>query len=320
MRIAIVKLSALGDIIHAMIILQYIHQNIKNAHIDWFVEEQFSSVLEHNPHIENIYTLKLKNNKLHLFSEYQKLKAFVNQHPYDIIIDMQGLIKSAIVSRLIGHNVVGFDKHSLRESQAAFLYTNKVTISYETNVIIRNLTLASQALGFKMPDILQKESFLFSSTTPTIKPRLLIIVGSSWESKIYPKEHFIEIIKALNVETYISWGNTKEKEAALFICQNTYAKILPKLSLDALKGIIANSDLIIGADSGPTHMAWAQNRASITIFGPTPSCRNSVQTPINRTVDCKKTIDAKALNREDFCIKKINPKEIINIAKELLSC
>jgi len=320
MRIAIVKLSALGDIVHAMVVLQYIKKYDKHIIIDWFVEERFSGILKHNPHIENIYTLKLKNNKLHLLEEYQKLKAFVNQHPYDVIIDMQGLIKSAIVSRLIGHNVVGFDKHSLRESLAAFLYAKKVTIAYEENVIMRNMTLASQALGFKMTDILQKESFLFSSTTPKIKPRVLIVVGSSWESKIYPKEHFVSVINALNVETYLSWGNEKEKDASLFICQNTHAKVLPKLSLDALKGIIANSDLIIGADSGPTHMAWAQNRASITIFGPTPSRRNSVQTPINKTVDCKKTIHARALNREDFCIKNINPEEIINIAKELLSC
>ncbi|WP_331775637.1 lipopolysaccharide heptosyltransferase I [Sulfurospirillum sp. 1612] len=320
MRIAIVKLSALGDIIHAMIILQYIHKNLENAHIDWFVEERFGDVLRYNPHIENIYTLRLKNNKLHLFEEYQKLKKFVKQHPYDLIIDMQGLIKSAIVARLIGRNVIGFDKHSLRESLAAFLYTKKITIAYEENVIFRNMTLVSQALSFKMPDILQKESFLFASSTSKIKPRLLIVVGSSWESKIYPKEHFIKIINALNVRTYISWGNEKERDTASFICHHTPATLLPRLSLDELKAVVSNSDLTIGADSGPTHMAWAQNRASITIFGPTPSRRNTLQTPINKTVDCKKTIHARALNKEDFCIKNIDPEEIITLAKELLAC
>ena len=317
MHIGIVKLSALGDIVHAMIVLQYIKENIPKATIDWFVEEKFAGVLENNPHISTIHKLKLKNNKLGFFKEYKKLKKLKT---YDLIIDLQGLIKSAIVSRILSKNVIGFDENSLREPFAAKFYNKSFAISYETNVFMRNITLACKALKLEVPDIKNKKPFLYTKNKSDFYPILLIIVGSSWESKVYPKEHFVSTIKALQVETFISWGNEKEKEDANFICENTSAKLLPQLSLDELKSVIINSSLVIGADSGPTHMAWALNIPSITIFGPTPPKRNTLETDINKTISCGKNIDASNLNKNDFCIKNIDPEMIVTLSKELLAC
>ncbi len=317
MRIGIVKLSALGDIVHAMVVLQYIKNNLPDATIDWFVEERFYELLENNPHINTIHKVKLKNNKLGFLKEYKKLKKLKN---YDLVIDLQGLMKSAIVSKILSKNVIGFDKNSLREPLAAKFYTKSFAIPYETNVIVRNLTLISKALKLNMPDLQSKEAFLYSNSKLEFKPTLLIVVGSSWESKVYPKEKFVEIINALHVEAFVVWGSQSEKLNAQFICTQTNAKILPKLNLDELKNVISNSSLVIGADSGPTHMAWALNRPSITIFGPTPSQRNTLATSINLTIDCEKNIDANALDKNDFCIKNIASKKIATLAKELLKC
>ncbi len=317
MKIAIVKLSALGDIVHAMIVLQYIKNYNSNITIDWFVEDRFSGILENNSHINCIYGLKIKDNKIGLYKEYLKLKKLDS---YDLVIDLQGLIKSALVSRILGKNVAGFDRNSLRERLASAFYTKTFSIPYEENVIKRNMLLVCKTLGFDMPNIQHKEHFLFANNNLDFKQTLLIIVGSSWKSKIYPKEHFIEVINSLQVSTAVSWGDKLEKEDAKFICEKTDAKLLPKLTLDKLKSVISNSDLVIGADSGPTHMAWALNRPSITIFGPTPSDRNTFTTDINLTIDCKKYIDAKSLDRDDFCIKDIKPRDIVTLARELLKC
>jgi heptosyltransferase-1 len=312
LRIAIVKLSALGDIVHAMLVLQY----IKNHQIDWIVEEQFAEVLKNNPNINNIITIKLKDNKKNIFKEYKKLKSIPK---YDLAIDLQGLIKSSIVSKIVAKKTIGFSKNSLREPIASLLYNQSFDIPYEKNVIERNLELVCKALSIEIPNIKDKNPFLFFKSNLDIKPTLLIIVGSSWESKVYPKEKFVEVINALHVETFLSWGNTQELENANWISSKTHAKVLDKLNLDELKCIISNSKLVIGADSGPTHMAWALGIASITLFGPTPSYRNTIQTNKNKVLDCKKQVDAKRLNKNDFCIKNIAPSEIINIAKELLS-
>jgi len=329
-KIAIVKLSALGDIVHAMVVLQFIKQAMPKSGIDWIVEECFSEVLEYNKDIDNIHVVnlkKVKKNKLKFFEELKSLKTY-EQNSYDIVIDMQGLLKSSIVSKILGPNV-GFDKNSIREKIASVFYTKSYFVPYEENVITRNLTLTSLALNFefKNENLEKKKPFLFfikddelktASYFQKDKKNIIYILGSSWESKIYPKEKFVEIINALDGNHLLVWGSESEEGYAKYISKNTAAKVLPKMNFNELKALIAKADLVIGGDSGPTHFAWAMNRASITIFGPTPSSRNILQTPINRKIDCRKKIDALNLNKKDFCIREISPLDIVSLAEGLL--
>jgi len=128
MKIAIVKLSSLGDIVHSMSVLQLIKKRLPNSEIDWFVDKKFSLLLENNLHINRIYELEIKDNlsKLRFFDLFKCLKALKSIRKYDVVIDMQGLLKSAIVSRLINSNkIVGFDRKSIKESFASFFYHKK---------------------------------------------------------------------------------------------------------------------------------------------------------------------------------------------------
>ena len=126
-KIAIIKLSAMGDIIHSMVALQFIKIKYPKIEIDWFVEEAFSKVLENNPNIRNIIKLNLKSikkSKKEIFTQLNLVKSFKKEN-YDLIIDAQGLIKSAIVARLLGKNRVGFCKNSTREGVASFFIIKK---------------------------------------------------------------------------------------------------------------------------------------------------------------------------------------------------
>ncbi len=116
MKIAIVKLSALGDIIHAMVALQFIKKKYPDCQIDWVVEEGFKGILTNNPDINTIHTVNIKkakkNKSLKLL--LQELKKLRKLPKYDVVIDTQGLIKSAIVSRVIpSDKTFGFDKKLL---------------------------------------------------------------------------------------------------------------------------------------------------------------------------------------------------------------
>jgi len=330
MKIAIVKLSALGDIVHAMVVLQFIKKEIPNCQIDWIVEECFAAVLEHNPNIHTILPVNLKaikKDKFKLFSELKKLKKYANNN-YDLVIDMQGLLKSAIVSKILGVNS-GFDKNSIREKIASTLYKKSFFVPYDRNVIVRNTNLIESSLNFRITkeQIKEKESFLFFTKEDEEKTKrflshkkrnIIYILGSSWESKIYPKEKFVEIVKQFNENHLLVWGNNKEEEYANYIEMQTGAVKLPKLNLNELKALISKADFVIGGDSGPTHMAWALNRPSITIFGPTPSCRNTFITNVNNVIDCGNEIDAMNLDKKDYCIREISSKAITNIVKKLL--
>lgn len=329
-RIAIIKLSAMGDIIHAMVALQYIKRQYPNLQIDWFVESAFAGVLENNPDINEIIKLDLKSikkDKKKIINQIKLIKKYKN-NSYDLVIDAQGLIKSAIVSFFLGKNRVGFSKNSTREKLASFFYTKKVDIAYDKNAIERNVKVLSQALNFEITkdDILNKKVFLFYKNENEViyeylskdKKNVLFVIGASWPSKMYSKEKFAKIINNLDENCLITWGNEAEKDIADFIANISKAKVLPKLDLNSLKAIMSKVDLVIGNDTGPTHMAWALNIPSITLFGNTPGYRNTYITNTNKIIESKSIVNPFKLDKNDFSIKEIDENEIINTAKGLL--
>ncbi|MFY4842522.1 lipopolysaccharide heptosyltransferase I [Aliarcobacter butzleri] len=329
-RIAIIKLSAMGDIIHAMVALQYIKRKYPNLQIDWFVESTFAPILENNPDINQIIKLDLKSikkDKKEIINQIKLIKKY-EKNSYDLVIDAQGLIKSAIVSFFLGKSRVGFSKNSTREKLASFFYTKKVDIAYDKNAIERNVKVLSQALNFEITkdDILNKKPFLFYKNESEViyeylskdKKNVLFVIGASWPSKMYSKEKFAKIINNLDENCLITWGNEAEKDIADFIANISKAKVLPKLDLNSLKAIMSKVDLVIGNDTGPTHMAWALNIPSITLFGNTPGYRNTYITNINKIIESKSIVNPFKLDRNDFSIKEIDENEIINTAKGLL--
>ncbi|MBA5248709.1 MAG: lipopolysaccharide heptosyltransferase I [Gammaproteobacteria bacterium] len=330
MRIAIVKLSALGDIIHAMVVLQFIKQHLPNATIDWVVEEDFKDILSGNPDIDKIHTVNIKKAKknqsfgllLQTFRRLKKLKK------YDIVIDMQGLIKSAIIARIVpSDRTFGFDKNSLREAFAAYFYTDTCFINYAENVIERNVFIVSSALALSVTrdDILNKQVFLHSDRGVEMqflqnnKPNIAFVPGASFASKIYPVEKFGQLALALDANITLVWGSEKEKIMAEKIRQIApNGTLINPLSLGELKTFIGQMNLVIGGDTGPTHMAWALNIPSITLFGSTPGYRNTYATKINRIIESHSRVDANKINKNDDSIQSIKVGEIVNMAKKLL--
>jgi len=325
MKIAIIKLSSLGDIVHSMVVLQFIKKHYPESVIDWVVEKRFKGILENNPHINQIHTVNLnkvkrvKSIKL-LLTELVKIRRFGK---YDVVIDLQGLIKSAIITKFISsRKTVGFDKNSIRERLASYFYNQKVVIGYDKNTIERYVKLISEALRIKIikDDIINKELYLFSKSKLLISqtPYIVFIVGSTWPSRNYPKESFVEVADTLIKSCFVVWGNEQEKEKAEWISsESNYVQVMPKLSLDDLKHVIGHASLLIGNDTGPSHMAWALNIPSIILFGPTPVER-SFQTPINKVLQSSSKVDHFKLDKNDFSIKEIKTSNIIKIANDLL--
>ena len=329
MKICIVKLSAMGDIIHAMVALQFIKKEFPKCQIDWIVENAFKGVLEHNPHIDNILPVNLKSikkNKLEIFNQIKLLNQYAKNN-YDVVIDAQGLLKSAIVSKIVGGRTVGsfisgFDKDSIREGMASWFYDKQVYIPYDKNVIDRNIKVICKSLDIKVSknQLLEKERFLFSNKEDnSLKNEILFVVGASKPNKVYPKEKFLELAQRLDKKVLVVWGNEEEHEVANWLGENSeLIKVAAKGNLDDLKNNIMNSKLVIGGDTGPTHMSWALNIPSITIFGNTPEYRNTYITSINRVIKSDSFVDPLKLDKNDFSIKNIKASDIVVIAKELL--
>ena len=365
-----------------MVALQYIKAHSPAIQIDWIVEQCFAEVLKHNPDIDNVLTVNLKalkTDKTGLFAQFQKIRGYASNN-YDLVIDAQGLIKSAVTAKLLspwrvcmpqagreparqspwrvcmpqdcreqarqspwrlcmqqagreparrGTRIAGFDAGSIREKAASWFYDIKVACAYDANTIDRNALILSSPLGINITteQILGKKPFLFfNREDPQIydflaKDRLniVLVIGSTWDSRNYPAAKFVKIAAALQQNCLVIWGNEQEKAVADWMAtQSNLIKVMPKLDLNSLKALIAKADLLIGNDTGPTHMAWALNRPSITIFGPTPVSR-VYQTNINKVVKSASVVNPYKLNKQDYSIKDIDEREIIGQAKFLLA-
>lgn len=334
MKIAIVRLSALGDIIVSAVFLAAIKERFTNAQIEWFVDERFGAILEHSPYIDKLHPIALKSilttfNPLKIFKLFKSLRAY----EYDIVIDMQGLIKSALITQMLkAPKKVGFDCTSAREGLSAFFYSQKVSIAYNEPVLKRNFTLLSHALNLPKKEIsegLSSRSKVFSyQDSPKIdalnlnknKPKILFVLETSKINKTYPIERFKELALALeNFQICLLWHASEDKATALYgaLKNQRDVLLLPKLTLNEVKALLFKMDLIIGGDTGITHLAWALQKPSITLYGNTPMERFKLESPINVSLTGNSNAN---YHKKDFSIQNIDPKKIkecvLNILKE----
>lgn len=291
--------------------------------------------------MNEVVALPLKDKKF--------LKSFgilrQKQGQFDIIIDLQGLLKSALVSRSLGKNIFGFDRFSTKEGLASIFYTHKYSCNYDKNIILRNLELCSFALNFSFDEkeILAKEPcFLKKSRIPSDESRIsnknsripndktripdknsripdkkiLIAPFASESSKCYA--HFASVIKGAKefAQCFLVAGNKPERKKATKLASSG-ATLLAPLDLAQILEFMDTCDLIIGNDSGIAHLAWAQNYATITLFGNRSGARNAFATPKNLIIQAtpKHEIDAFHIDKSDFCINDIDPAQIIAKAK-----
>ena len=316
--------------------IQFIRKHIVNAHISWFCDARFEQIARLLAGVDEVVALPLKDKKF--------LKSFgilrQKQGQFDIIIDLQGLLKSALVSRSLGKNIFGFDRFSAKVGMASIFYTHKYSCNYDKNIILRNLELCAFALNFSFDEkeiLAKKPCFLKNSRIPNENSRIpsdnsripnknsripskkiLIAPFASESSKCYA--HFASVIKGAKefAQCFLVAGSEPERKKAAKLASSG-ATLLAPLDLAQILEFMDTCDLIIGNDSGITHLAWAQNYATITLFGNRSGARNAFATPKNLIIQAtpKHEIDAFHIDKSDFCINDIDPAQIIAKAKGL---
>ncbi len=326
-------MTALGDIIHTAASLQFIKAALPDTRITWFVEEKFAGVLEHNPDIDEIVPLDLHGlKKERSLSKLSAIRRRIKAAgPFDLVIDVQGLIKSAVVARLAGSDVAGLDRQSAREGIASLLYRHRYPVDCAGIAPMRFATLIAQALGIEITREMMeaKAPYLFFDPDrdrgeldgyfSSEHPNLLIVTGASNPSKTYPPERWIEVILGLEkANILLVAGSKSERREAERIAEVTRARLLPPMDLDGLKYAVFRSDLLLGGDTGPSHMAWAMNRPSLLLFGSTPRTM-MFETDKNIALTSGVTVHPCRFDKSDRSIAIIEPKEIIQSARTLLN-
>ncbi len=306
MKILIIKLSAIGDVLHALPALEAIKKEAPGAFIGWLVDEKAADVLRYHPLIDRLYILPskrwLKNgNFIH---SYPQLKGFfqtVRKEGFDVGIDMQGLLKSAVCSYLSGSRLrIGFHKDDCREQLSAFLHHKHSALSYrEKHVILRNLSpLAELFSGFTPSFDIPYRLYLpdKSRVMPQQwleKHRLepcsyyLINPGGGWETKQYPAELYSavadEVLHRYNLKGVLLWGpGEKHLAEAVHALAPVSTLLSPPTRLLEMAALQEDALFFLGPETGPLHIADALHIPSVVLYGPSdieknrPVCSESV--------------------------------------------
>jgi len=303
MKILIVRLSALGDIVHALPVLAALRKAKPDAAIDWLVEENYAPILAIAAGLNRRIIVRARRSFATADSVsfggllgYRDAAKFLWNQDYDVALDLQGLIKSAAWARVsFADRVIGFDPPNLREPQAAFLYSETVTPHRaaagpqggpaEPHVIHKNLSMLA-ALGIVTPDI---EVPLMPHASPDIAAAIeteggalgyvVINPGAAWLNKRWPPDRFGALAAALRdragLRSLVTWGPAERDLAnAVVAASSGAATAAPETSVADVAALMRDAALIISGDTGPLHIAAAMGTPLVGLYGPTWPERN----------------------------------------------
>lgn len=350
MRILIIKISAFGDVIHALPVLTVIKSIDPAARIFWAVDAQFRELLEDNPHLEGILPLPIRRWKKRLSGgdagELIDLVRGMRGHRFDVSIDIQGNFKSGIVSLLSGARLrYGFNREGVREFPN-LLFTNRKVPPRDgdRHVFQKIVRVVEGAMGGKMKDVTLYPS-LFSprglqeevrekAGVETGRVNIAIHHGTTWETKKLSPERWVSVISALLHEFrdrapvfYFTWGDGEEREVAQGIIDDvgaggdTLLRLAPPLSIKQLAALLSMMDLTIGPDTGPVHLAAAGGGKTLSFYRVTSGERNAPLGPSHRyiqaPVDCTGCLK-KECEEARKCELSISVDAFVEKARELL--
>ena len=288
LRILIVKTSSLGDVIHCLPVVNDILQHAQDAQIDWIVEESFADIPRMHAGVNQVFTVAMRRWKKSLFSlktwrEISAFKKLIKQSKYDAVIDCQGLLKSALITKQALTTIKGlkhgYDKNSIREPIASLFYEKTHAISYQQHAVTRNRALCAMSLGYAMPtnapdygiNIMPADRMDIGLQASYI----IALHGTSRDSKLWPVENWVNLGKQLakqNLNLALPWASdaefTRANEIAsqLSNAQVSNCIVLPKLSIAQIANVIANAKAAVGVDTGLSHLAAALNVPTIAIY------------------------------------------------------
>ena len=279
MRVLLIKTSSLGDVIHTLPALTDAARAIPGIQFDWVVEEGFAEIPAWHPAVAQVLPVAIRRWRKHPLQtfrsgEWRRFKARLRETNYDLVIDAQGLLKSAWLTRYVQAPVAGLDRDSAREPLASRFYDQTYSVPNNQHALERVRQLFAQALGYALPSGLGDYGLDRAGMAETGGlPYLLFLHGTTWPSKHWPEAEWralAERCSELGWAVRLPWGNADEKARAERIADGLeQVAVLPKLNLAGVAKVIAGARACVAVDTGLGHMAAALDVPTISLYGPT---------------------------------------------------
>ena len=286
MKVLLIRVTSLGDVLHNMPIVADILRHFPHAQIDWVVEEGYVELVRLNPHVRKIIPFGLRRWRKGLWSasvraEMAAFKKNLQATSYDVILDTQGLLKTGFIMGLAnGGAKVGLangTEGSGYEAVSRIFHTLSVPVDVRTHAVLRGRLVAARALGYNIDGIAPDFGLVAPALQPDWLPEKAYAVffhGTAGAAKKWPAHDWITLGKHLNELNYpvlLAWGNTAELlEAEQLAAHIPLATVLPQLSMMEALVLARNAALVIGVDTGLTHIAAAFYRPTVEIYCASP--------------------------------------------------
>lgn len=267
----------MGDVLHTLPAVTDAQKKIKNIKFDWVVEEGFAEIPSWHSALDRVIPIAFRRWRKNWFKaikagEIKKFWQQLRQEKYDLIIDAQGLLKSAIIAKLAHGISCGLDKKSAREGLASLFYKRKYFVKKDLHAIDRVRLLFSQALNYEIDNRL--DYGISVKPLKNTKAQYLVFVhGTSRDDKCWPEQRWIELVQLAGQAGFLvklPWGSKKEHARAKRIataCKNT--EVLNKLTLTEIAEVITGATAVVAVDTGIGHLTAALGVPCVSLYGPT---------------------------------------------------
>ncbi|MFA6037341.1 MAG: lipopolysaccharide heptosyltransferase I [Legionellales bacterium] len=282
MKVLIVKLTSMGDLIHVLPAISDAAKQIPNIRFDWVADESFADIPHLHKAVDEIIITANRRWKRNLWQTLKSGELIdvwhnLRKKKYDVVIDAQSNIKSAVITYLARGLRCGVDKNGTREKFAYLAYDKAYPIIAEQHAITRLRKLFAASLGYSLPDTAPDFAIDLEKLPQlpvTLPDNYLVFVHSTtWNSKHWPESYWQQLIQIATQAGYhiaLPWGSVKEKERAERLASHTdKATVLPRLSIPEFAQLISKAKGAVCVDTGFGHVTAALNIPAAHLYGPT---------------------------------------------------
>ena len=327
-RVLLIKLTSLGDLIHALPALSDAQSARPGLEFDWVIDENFREIALWHPAVRRVITTNHREWRGALASaethgSISKTIEEIRGSGYDLVIDGQGNFKTALLSLFARGTRAGFDSHSVREWIAHLAYQRRFAASKDAHAIERLRRLFASALGYPMPvsapDFrIQRDKF--------IKPKLdlpgeylVFVHNASWKTKLWPEAHWAALLEKsvqAGFKVLLPWGNEAEQARARRLAIRSEVRVLPKLTLSEIGYVIERARACVCMDTGLSHLAAALDVPSVTLYGSTDSgligASGASQVHLKSDLHCSPCREktCRYSSGDNPCLEKIGPERV----------
>jgi heptosyltransferase-1 len=279
MRLLIVKTSSMGDVVHAQPVVHDVRTAVQGVEIDWLVEAPFAAIPQLNPGVRRVVPMRWRAWRRQLWQAgtwraMSALREQLRAAQYDLVLDLQGLVKSALWARMAGAPVAGYERDSAREPLAALAYTFRGRVTRELQAVERCRRLAAQTIGYSLPPTPPR----FGLVAPPAQklagwqPRgdySVLIPNASRREKLWPERSWVSVGQRMAERGFtpvVLWGRPDEQTLAEHIAAGCEGEVPPFLPVADMAAVLAGAHQVVGLDTGFTHLAAAFGRPTVGIY------------------------------------------------------